>query len=203
MIETDGGMQLDLFDVLYKDFKFDKNKPVRLIETFAGIGTQRMGFERAGIDVDVVAIVEVDKFAVLSYAAMHTDYLKVRETWFNDKDLTKEGMVDTLQNKMLGYDFKNSKHTITERNNIEIVRDFYLADHLSKNLGDISKVKGGDLPQGIDMLTYSFPCTDLSKAGQQKGLSDTRSGLVYQVFRIVEELKELNNAPKTLLMENV
>lgn len=158
MVETDGGMQLDLFDVLYKDFKFDKNKPVRLIETFAGIGTQRMGFERAGIEVDVVAIVEVDKFAVLSYAAMHTDYLKVRETWFNDKDLTKESMVDTLQNKMLGYDFKNSKHTITERNNIEIVRDFYLADYLSKNLGDISKVKGGDLPQGIDMLTYSFPC---------------------------------------------
>lgn len=158
MVETDGGMQLDLFDVLYKDFKFDKNKPVRLIETFAGIGTQRMGFERAGIEVDVIAIVEVDKHAVLSYAAMHTDYLEVRDTWFNDKDITKDTMVEVLQNKMLGYDFKNSKHTITERNNIEIVRDFYLADHLSKNLGDISKVKGGDLPQGIDMLTYSFPC---------------------------------------------
>lgn len=48
-------MQLDLFDVLYEDFKFDKDKPVRLVEMFAGVGTQKMGFERAGIDVDVFA----------------------------------------------------------------------------------------------------------------------------------------------------
>lgn len=158
MINTDNGMQLDLFDMLYEDFKFDKNKPIRLIETFAGIGTQKMAFNRLGIDVDVVAIVEVDKFAVLSYAAMHTDYIEVIDTWFNDKDITKDTMVKVLQDKMLGYDFKNGKHTINERNNIEIVRDYYLADLLSKNLGDISKVKGGDLPKGIDMLTYSFPC---------------------------------------------
>ena len=158
MIDTDNGMQLDLFDMLYEDFKFDKNKPIRLIETFAGIGTQKMAFNRLGIDVDVIAIVEVDKHAVLSYAAIHTDYLEVRDTWFNDKDITKDTMVKVLQDKMLGYDFKNGKHTITERNNIEIVRDYYLADLLSKNLGDISKVKGGDLPKGIDMLTYSFPC---------------------------------------------
>ena len=203
MIETDNGLQLDLFDVLYDDFKFDNSKPVRLVEMFAGVGTQRMGFERQGIDVEVIAIVEVDKWAVLSYAAMHTDYLKIRMGWFEDKDLSKEDMINYLQTKNVGYDFKNNKHTITDRNNIEIVRDFYLACILSNNLGDISKVKGSDLPNDIDMLTYSFPCTDLSKAGQQKGLSETRSGLVYQVFRIVEELKRVNNMPKTLLMENV
>lgn len=70
------------------------------------------------------------------------------------------------------------------------------------NYGDISKIQGCELPE-IDIFTYSFPCTDLSKAGQQKGLDDTRSGLVYEVLRILHELKELNRLPKVLLMENV
>lgn len=196
-------MQLDVFDLLYEKFYLPSDRPVRLVEMFAGIGTQRMGFERAGIEVDVIAIVEVDKDAVKSYAAMHTDYLELREYWFNENEVSKEYMIETLQAKMLGYDFKNGKHTISDRTNIERVRDYYLSDLLSKNLGDISKVKGADLPVSIDMLTYSFPCTDLSKAGQQKGLEDTRSGLVYEVFRIVQELKNIGNKPNTLVMENV
>jgi DNA-methyltransferase (dcm) len=71
-----------------------------------------------------------------------------------------------------------------------------------KNFGDITKIKGTDLPE-IDIFTYSFPCTDLSKAGKQKGLNKTRSGLVYDVLRIVAEAKKNNNAPKVLIMENV
>jgi DNA (cytosine-5)-methyltransferase 1 len=80
----------------------------------------------------------------------------------------------------------------------------YMAIHGdTKNFGDITKIKGHNLPE-IDVFTYSFPCTDLSKAGQQKGLTrDTRSGLVYEVLRILWELKELNNLPKVLIMENV
>jgi DNA-cytosine methyltransferase len=51
-------------------------------------------------------------------------------------------------------------------------------------------------------LTYSFPCQDLSKAGLRKGMSDktTRSGLLWEVERILSECKEL---PQVLLMENV
>ena len=70
------------------------------------------------------------------------------------------------------------------------------------NFGSICDMKGSDLPQ-IDVFTYSFPCTDLSKAGKQKGLGDTRSGLVYEVLRILKEAKEFNNLPKVLIMENV
>lgn len=195
--------QLDLFDLLYEDYNLPNDRPIRLIESFAGIGTQRMGFERVGIDVDVIGIIEVDKDAIKSYASMHTNYLDVRDTWFYDKEITKEEMIKKLQDKMVGYDFKNSKHTITESTNIEKIKDYYLADELSKNYGDISKVSGKDLPREIDMFTYSFPCTDLSKAGLQKGLGGTRSGLVYEVFRIVEELKNIGNKPKTLIMENV
>lgn len=53
------------------------------------------------------------------------------------------------------------------------------------------------------IMTYSFPCTDLSKAGKQQGMSresGTRSGLLWEVERLLKETKEL---PQILLMENV
>ena len=53
------------------------------------------------------------------------------------------------------------------------------------------------------ILTYSFPCTDLSSAGKQAGMSKgsgTRSGLLWQVERLLTEMDEL---PQILLMENV
>ena len=53
------------------------------------------------------------------------------------------------------------------------------------------------------IMTYSFPCTDLSSAGKQQGMSrdsGTRSGLLWEVERL---LKEMNELPQILLMENV
>lgn len=53
------------------------------------------------------------------------------------------------------------------------------------------------------ILTYSFPCQDLSVAGKQRGMakgSGTRSGLLWEVERILNECTEL---PQILLMENV
>lgn len=70
-----------------------------------------------------------------------------------------------------------------------------------KNYGDVTKIKGEDMPKNIDILTYSFPCQDLSTAGHQKGLEKgTRSGLLWEVGRILEEMEE---KPKFLLLENV
>jgi DNA (cytosine-5)-methyltransferase 1 len=67
-----------------------------------------------------------------------------------------------------------------------------------KNYGDITKMEV--IPE-CDIFTWSFPCTDLSKAGQRKGMSSgTRSGLVYDVLRLLSETKHL---PKVLIMENV
>jgi DNA (cytosine-5)-methyltransferase 1 len=79
----------------------------------------------------------------------------------------------------------------------------YMAIHgETKNYGSITDIKGTDLPQ-IDVFTWSFPCTDLSKAGKQKGLNNTRSGLVYEVLRILHECDLNGNLPKVLIMENV
>lgn len=67
------------------------------------------------------------------------------------------------------------------------------------NLGDISKIKVEDVPEH-DLFTYSFPCQDISVAGNQAGLIEgqTRSGLLWECERIIEAKK-----PKYLLMENV
>ena len=66
------------------------------------------------------------------------------------------------------------------------------------NLGDVSKVDERNLP-ACDLLTYSFPCQDISISGIQRGIKKgTRSGLLFEVERLVE-----HNKPKFLLMENV
>ena len=66
------------------------------------------------------------------------------------------------------------------------------------NLGDVSKVDETTFPE-CDLLTYSFPCQDISISGVQRGIKQgTRSGLLFEVERILSV-----NKPKYLLMENV
>ena len=69
------------------------------------------------------------------------------------------------------------------------------------NFGDIQKIK--ELPK-CDLLTYSFPCTDLSIAGKQEGIKEgTRSGLLLEVERLLLKARENNTLPDFLLLENV
>ena len=73
----------------------------------------------------------------------------------------------------------------------------------SKNLWDITKVDAFNLPKDIDLLTYGFPCQDISLAGKQKGMFNedgtlTRSGLFFKALDIIESVK-----PKIAIAENV
>lgn len=70
----------------------------------------------------------------------------------------------------------------------------------NRNFGDISKIDWNDVPD-FDLFTYSFPCQDISFAGQQRGLeegSGTRSGLLWECRKAIETKR-----PRYLLMENV
>ena len=117
---------------------------IKVIELFAGVGSQAMALRNIGIDYEVIGISEIDKFAYKSYEAIH-------------------GKI--------------------------------------KNFGDITKIN--KLPY-CDLLTYSFPCQDLSIAGHQKGINkDTRSGLLLEVERLLLKAKENGTLPKYLLLENV
>lgn len=67
-----------------------------------------------------------------------------------------------------------------------------------KNLGDIKKIDQTKL-ENVDLITYGFPCQDISVAGKQKGINkDTRSGLLYDALRIIRYKK-----PKYAIAENV
>lgn len=70
-----------------------------------------------------------------------------------------------------------------------------------RNYGDISKIDKLDY---ADFWTYSFPCQDISVAGKQAGINEhTRSGLLYQVERLLQVSKEHDELPKYLMLENV
>ena len=141
--------QLSIFDLTLPTFKIDK--PIRLIELFAGVGSQAMALRDLGADFEHYRVVEFDKHAIASYNAINgTDFPKM----------------------------------------------------------DITQVKGSDLgivntDKYCYIMTYSFPCQDLSVAGKQRGMtkgSGTRSGLLWEVERL---LNEVDNLPQVLLMENV
>ena len=195
----------------------------------AGIGAQERALRQLGLPYEVINTCDCDKDAVLSYAAMRWDLEKEMEAF---EFPTQDKMIEELQEKNLGYDFMKGKHTITERTPLPKLKQYYIADKLSKNLGDIGKVER--LPYA-DIATYSFPCTDLSVAGKGEGMvnkcdacghswpidfsnveettvcpecgatvsSSTRSGLLGQVQRLLSVAKETDTLPKYLLLENV
>ena len=70
----------------------------------------------------------------------------------------------------------------------------------SENLGDVTKITTDGTIQGhkIDLITFGFPCQDLSVAGKGTGLEGARSGLFYEATRLIRELK-----PDIFIFENV
>lgn len=124
--------------------EYTTERPLRLIELFAGIGSQTQALKNIGVPHTVVGISEIDKYAISTYTAMHGE---------------------------------------------------------THNFGDICQILA--LPDA-DMWTYSFPCQDISVAGKGAGIKEgTRSGLLYQVERLLKVADANNTLPKYLLLENV
>ena len=124
--------------------EYTEQNPLRLIELFAGIGSQTQALTNIGVPHKVVGISEIDKYAIQSYKAMHGEVT---------------------------------------------------------NFGDIREIKS--LPDA-DLWTYSFPCQDISVAGKGAGIKEgTRSGLLFEVERLLITASENGNLPKYLLLENV
>lgn len=67
-------------------------------------------------------------------------------------------------------------------------------------LGDIRDLHGSDLP-GVALATASFPCTDLSLAGNRKGLKGEQSGMFWEYARILREMKGRRSF--AIMLENV
>ena len=201
----------DIFNLMYEPFKI--KKPIKLIELFSGYGSQALALKYLGANFTHHKIVEWAIPSIIAYADLHRNELQY---YGQDmcKDLTKEQICNELFNYGVSKDY-NKPATLKELKNLkeDRLRLCYNAIQWSNNLVDINRVRGEELQINSKdftyLLTYSFPCQDLSVAGARKGMSEgTRSGLLWQVERILTECKELEKSgkgymPNVLLMENV
>lgn len=93
--------------------------------------------------------------------------------------------------------------TVVFANDIEPFKaSIYVANYGAGDfhLGDVRSIEGNDLPDA-DMLTASFPCTDLSLAGNRAGLGGEASGMFWEAVRLLTEMK--GRRPHVVLFENV
>ena len=198
-------IQTTIFDMLYSKYKI--TKPIRLIEFFAGYGSQALALKYLGVPFEHWRICE---WAIKSIQAYKDIHFPNDALHFN-KERTKEEMVDVLFRKGISSNY-NEPMTKEQINRLseEQLKTILENCVITNNLINIQQVKGKDL-KIVDtneydyILTYSFPCQDLSLAGKRKGMNDTstRSGMLWEVERILDECKELNSLPQILLMENV
>ncbi len=70
-------------------------------------------------------------------------------------------------------------------------------------VADIHDLTSSDIPADLDLLTASFPCTDLSLAGNRNGLAGQHSGTVWPFLDLVGEMERTGSPPAALLLENV
>lgn len=181
---------------------------LRVVETFSGIGSQAKALKKANIQHEILATVEWDINAILAYDLIHNG----PQDFSSYKELSKKELIEELSKYAISNDGKNP---IKPRSLSIMSRDslvsILIAIKRTKNLINITEVHGDDLPDEIDVLTYSFPCQDLSicglwhgnVSGIKKGIKN-RSGMLWEIERILYELKsEKKVLPRFLLMENV
>lgn len=113
---------------------------LRVLELFAGIGACSKALERLGIEHKIVDAVEIDKYAIASFNAVHGTNFEPQDITEWDKDIE------------------------------------------------------------ADLIIGGFPCQDISVAGKGAGIvkGKTRSGLMYEMMRIIAKLK-----PRYVIAENV
>lgn len=70
-------------------------------------------------------------------------------------------------------------------------------------VGDVFKVKAKDLTEQADLAWGSFPCQDLSLAGNGEGLDGERSGAFWGFWKIIRGLKRAGRKPRMIVLENV
>lgn len=174
-----------------------EKKRLKVFEAFAGIGAQATALERIGIDYEIVGISDWFTDAIICYDAIHCKDEPIPEL------PSKEEQIEYLHN----FEFsKDSVHpSKIDKLDTEYLEKLYIANKRTKNMGSITKLKAVDMPE-CDLLVYSFPCQDLSTGGKGLGMkkgSGTRSGLLWEIERILSELNEENRLPEYLLLENV
>ena len=180
-------------------------KPIRLIELFAGIGSQ---FKALKVLTQKVESYKICEWAYNSYCSYNAIHIKDYKDYSNG--LTKEQLIKKVKGTSLNYNEPLTDKQLVSKP-LEWLKNAYNNIVATHNLVNIMEIHGKDL-EIVDtdkyeyIMTYSFPCQDLSLAGKRLGMGvsqskgGTRSGLLWEVERILDELE---NKPQILLMENV
>lgn len=179
-----------------------------LVELFSGIGSQAKAMKNLGMKIGESYTCEWDIHAFIAYDAIHHSSAVPDEIQKMDKD----ELLALLKDYGLSNNGKEAMQYKTLRTySVDALRRIYASIRRSKNFIDISSLTGDKIPENIDIMTYSFPCQDLSNVGAfhgyNKGIdknSGSRSSLLWQVGRILQEMKDGGKTlPRFLLLENV
>lgn len=198
--------QMSFFDGTQK---FRNDKPIRLIELFAGYGSQALALKYLGVRFEHYRISEWATKSIQAYKDLHatddrTDY---------SQGLTPAEIKAWLTGKIsTDYSTPATAEQIG-RFSEKTVRTLYNNMRATRNIGSITQATAQDLAivntdKFLYIMTYSFPCQDLSAAGNGAGMSKgsgTRSGLLWEVERLLKETARGGGyeLPQILLMENV
>lgn len=195
--------QTTIFDLMYPKYKI--TKPIRLIETFSGYGSQALALKYLGVEFEHWKTCEWAIKSIQAYKDIHFPNVT------KEINMSKDEMIDYLYYKGISNNYnepmtKNQISRLSGKQLKTIIENI----EITHNLVNIQQAKGIDFDITDKehyeyIMTYSFPCQDLSLAGKGKGMADTstRSGMLWEVERILKELKETNSLPQILLMENV
>lgn len=198
-----GERQMNLWEFIYPMKRI--TKPIRLIELFAGIGSQ---FKALKVLTQNVESYKICEWAYNSYCSYNAIHIKDYKDYSNG--LTKEQLIQKVKGTSLNYNEPLTDKQLASKP-LEWLKNAYNNIVATHNLVNIMEIHGKDL-EIVDtdkyeyIMTYSFPCQDLSLAGKRLGMGvsqkqgGTRSGLLWEVERILDELE---NKPQILLMENV
>lgn len=180
----------------------------RVIETFSGIGSQAKALSRIGRPFEIVNTADWDINAILAYCMIHKGKIDINKY----ANVSDDEVTEFLKGYSLSSDGKKPMNDESfKRIPIHLKRRLYTAIKETKNLVSITDIKGNDIPENIDLFTYSFPCQDLSLCGcwhgNKSGIAKdahNRSGMLWEVERILIEMSERGKElPRFLLMENV
>lgn len=179
-----------------------------IVELFSGIGSQAKALKNLEYKVNTLGTCEWDLHAFIAYDAIHSS----PELPDTIAKMEKEEILKKLESYTLSNNGKEKMEFKTLRSySEESLRRIIAAIERNKNFVDVSALTGAQMPGNVDILTYSFPCQDLSNVGAfhgyNKGIdkdSGSRSSLLWQVGRILQEMKDGEKSlPRYLLMENV
>lgn len=181
---------------------------LKVVETFSGIGAQATALRNIGIEHEIVGTADWDVNAILAYDLIHKG--KPKKSKYNS--MTREQLLEILSKYTLSFDGKKpATQKQIENQSYDFLIRLCAAIERTNNMVSVTDIKGNDLPNDTDLLTYSFPCQDLSSAGFWHGNkggidrnANNRSSMLWQIERILlERYNSLMPMPKFLLMENV